>query len=155
MKACIKRVAKWVWRRENGFEKHSEFQLVFENYFILFTKRDVLPESNTTILHENKGRKCIDFKRNPPYKKVNKLLKIGKAFIIILRNRISIHFISFKSFIFSCLKYCKYNLILRIIHTYPEARMESVLLFFSTPIKHTSKMLYMGCQLIVNGTFFS
>ena len=32
--------------------------------------------------------------------------------------------------------------------------MESVLLFFSTPIKHTSKMLYMGCQLVANGTFF-
>ena len=45
MKVCIKRVAKWVWRRENGFEKHSEFQLVFENYFILLTKRDILPES--------------------------------------------------------------------------------------------------------------
>ena len=45
MTACIKKVAKWVWRRENGFEKHSEFQLVFENYFILLTKRDILPES--------------------------------------------------------------------------------------------------------------
>ena len=32
--------------------------------------------------------------------------------------------------------------------------MESVLLFFSTPIKYTSKMLYMGSQLIVNGMFF-
>ena len=32
--------------------------------------------------------------------------------------------------------------------------MESILLFFSTPIKHTSKMLYMGSQLTVNGTFF-
>ena len=33
MRACIKRVGKWIWRRENGFERHSEEISLFRKLF--------------------------------------------------------------------------------------------------------------------------